>query len=79
MEITLTGTIYEGTYTAKGVYEGIVFPYFVHIPACAEEKDNCALIVMHDGLNTAEAWAMDAVPIPASLVKTPLAQPTRSA
>lgn len=24
----------------------------------------------------AEAWAMDAVPIPASLVKTPLAQPT---
>ena len=59
MEITLTGTIHEGTYTAKGVYEGTVFPYFVHIPACAQGRDNCALLVTHDGLNRADAWAME--------------------
>jgi len=59
MELELTGTILEGTYTAKGVYDGTVFPYTVHIPACAEGRDNCALIFMHDGLNTAEAWAME--------------------
>ena len=59
MEITLTGTIHEGTYTAKGVYDGIVFPYLVHIPACAEGRDNCALLVTHDGLNRADAWAME--------------------
>ena len=59
MEITLTGTIHEGTYTARGVYEGTVFPYAVHIPDCAKTCDACALLVMHDGLNSAEAWAME--------------------
>lgn len=59
MEITLTGTVYEGTYTAKGVYDGIVFPYFVHVPVCAENRENCALLVTHDGLNRADAWAME--------------------
>lgn len=59
MELQLTGTVHEGRYTAKGVYEGVVFPYLVHIPACAENRDNCALLVTHDGLNRADAWAME--------------------
>lgn len=59
MDITLTGTILEGTFSSVRFYPGSVFPYRVHIPAKADTPERTALLVTHDGLHTVDAWAME--------------------
>lgn len=59
MEVEISGRIFEGTYVSKLHKCGMEFAYKVHIPACCEERDECALLVTHDGLNSANAYAME--------------------
>ena len=59
MEFTLTGVVHEGEYTSTKYYVNAVFPYQVYIPACCEGKANCGVIVDCDGLNGAEAAAVE--------------------
>ncbi len=58
MDITLKGQTISGKYTAQNYFRGVVFEYSIFIPYIAEGCDECALLVECDGLNKAEAFAM---------------------
>lgn len=58
-EYNLSGTIYEGNYTATRFFPDTVFPYSLYVPAVKNAGQELGLIVMHDGLNTAEAAAIE--------------------
>ncbi len=52
---------YEGDYAAQRYKRGIVFHYCIRIPPCSERKENLALYVSHDGFNSADSDAMEAL------------------
>lgn len=57
MEITLNGTKYEGLYSSDRYPYG-AFGYWVFIPDCPLPDHKFGLLVTHDGLNEAEAYAL---------------------
>ena len=59
MGVVLSGRILEGIYVSKTHKCGMQFTYKVHIPACCEGRDECALLVTHDGLNAVNAYAIE--------------------
>lgn len=58
MDIQLTGTVYEGEFVST-VYDGACFKYIVYVPQACRGKENCALLVEHDGAYIQESWAME--------------------
>lgn len=58
-ELKLSGTLWEGDYTAQRFYENAVFHYALYVPEICKDQKDCALLVSHDGLNRAEALAME--------------------
>lgn len=59
MQYELSGTVYEGVYTSVRFYRNADFQYKIHVPACCETAPECGLIVTHDGLNEADAAAVE--------------------
>lgn len=59
MEVILNGTLLEGDYTAQRFFKNAVFHYALYIPENCTGRKDLALLVSHDGLNRAEAWAME--------------------
>ncbi len=57
MEYKLSGTVIDDTYVSARYYPTAVFDYTVHIPECCDGKNDCGLILTHDGLNRADAYA----------------------
>ncbi len=58
-EIKLNGTRIEGEYIAQNYFRGTVFRYSLYISSICQEQEECALCVMHDGLNEEEAFALE--------------------
>lgn len=59
MNYELSGVVYDGEYTSNVFYKNATFAYQIHIPLCCQGIDDCGLIVTHDGLNAAEAAAVE--------------------
>ena len=57
MEITLTGTILEGELTST-IYPGATVRYTIHVPEHDTNDKPMGLLVTHDGLNQADAYAL---------------------
>ena len=53
--------IYEGDYAPSRYKVGTVFHYCIRIPACSEGKTNLALYLSHDGFNSSDSDAMEAL------------------
>lgn len=58
MEGKLTGTIHEGEFISK-IFDKAVFRYVVHIPQSCEGREDCALLVSHDGSYEVEAGSLE--------------------